>query len=314
MQLCKQAIKRVRIVLLATIYLTCISQNVSAESYVVTDSFGKHKFSAPPQRIVVTDWALLEQLLELGIKPVGAPELERYQRYVVQPALPSDIVDIGLRKAPNIKAIRSLKPDVIILGTDQKNLARPFSRISRVMFYKSFSDKYRTNGKKSETRFLQIADLFQLGDFAKQRLEEREQELKQIKQHVHTMFNGKPPKLSVIRFSSAKKALLYGENSIVSHTLEKLELDSALNSSRTKWGEREVTIKQLQKVNEGVLLYVEPVESNSVFSSEAWQDLPLVKAKHVGAMSPVWSYGGAMSVLYNARAIRDALAKMAGNY
>ena len=215
-----------------------------------------------------------------------------------------------MRRAPNIKAIKALNADVIIVGTDQKNLARPFSRIGRVMFYKSFSDKYRTNGKKSRTRFLQIAELFQLEEFAEKKLSERDAEIAQIKNDIHNHFLGSVPQVTVIRFSSAQKALVYGENSMISHTLAMLDIAPAIESSRSKWGENELTINKLEQVNSGIILYVEPVNDPSVFESAQWRGLSLVKANKVASMAAVWSYGGAMSVLYNARAIRDALLSM----
>ncbi len=287
---------------------TCLclfSFNVLAQ-YVVTDSFGKHTFDTPPSRIVVTDWTLLEQLLELGILPVGAPELAFYKKFVAQPSLPADITDIGLRRSPNSEAIRALNPDVIIIGTDQKKLARPLSRFSRVMFYKSFSDKYRTNGIKSETRFLQIAELFQKRQFAEQKLGQRNIELERIKTQIYQHFNENVPPLTVIRFSTHSNALVYGDNSILAHTMALLGIPQGISTKRTKWGEQEMSITKLSDVK-GSILYVEPVESQQILQSQAWRNLPLVKQQRVGPMAATWSYGGAMSVLYNARAIRDGL-------
>ena len=133
------------------------SYYLSDSHYEVTDSFGKHRLQKPPERIVVTDWTLLEQILELGIVPVGAPELERYRHYVKQPILPNGIADIGLRSSPDLKTLRSLKPGAIIVGTDQKSLARPFSLIAPVFYYNNFSARYRTNGKKTRVRFFTIS-------------------------------------------------------------------------------------------------------------------------------------------------------------
>jgi len=293
-----------RLLLVCCISLLSIQMGLAHQ---VTDSFGKHKFDKVPERIVVTDWALLEQMLVLGITPVGAPELELYRQYVSQPALPEGIVDIGLRRSPNLKVIKQLAPEVIILGTDQKSLARPFSRISRVMYYKSFSDKYRTNGKKSRERFLQISDLFKKRTLAEQLLAAMDRELIQIKQEINQHFNGNVPKLSIVRFSSAEKGLLYGANSIIDHTLQLLGIEQALSSSRSKWGEKELLIADLQEVNQGLLLYVNPVIYPEIFSSSAWLSLAIVKSGRTFELDPVWSYGGAMSVLYGARAIRKTL-------
>lgn len=39
---------------------------------VLTDSQGTHTFAEVPQRVVVLNWDLLEQVLELGIQPLRA--------------------------------------------------------------------------------------------------------------------------------------------------------------------------------------------------------------------------------------------------
>lgn len=274
---------------------------------VVTDSFGKHKFDKPPQRVVVTDWALLEQMLALGVEPVGAPELDLYRHYVRLPELPKGIQDIGLRRSPNLKAIKALKPDVIVIGTDQKALARPFSRIGRVMYYKSFSDKYRTNGKKASVRFTQLAELFKKQALAKSTIQAIDAEISLIKKELIEHFNGELPRLTLIRFSSEKKCLVYGENSIASHVLKRLGIEPGLASTRSKWGEKELTIAKLREIEQGVVLYIQPVDNPEIFESTIWQQLPMVMQSRVISMEPVWSYGGVMSILYHARAIRDAL-------
>lgn len=298
--------------LLGGLLLMCCGLIVnSVLAYEITDSFGKHRLSKPPERVVVTDWALLEQMLELGVEPIGAPELALYRHYVKQPVLPEGIRDVGLRRSPKLQVLHELKPDVIVVGTDQKKLARPFSHIAPVLYYKSFSDKYRTNGKKSRERFLQLADLFQKRDLAERKLAALDQEIQQIRQQIEQHFLGQPPKVTLIRFSSENKCLVYGENSIPLYTLKQLGLQTAIRSKRSKWGEKEMPISRLTDIDQGLLIYIEPVdEKQALFTSREWLSLPLVQQKRMYAMPAVWSYGGAMSVLYNARAIRDVLIKV----
>lgn len=305
-------IKRNYLVVFWMFAFSCLFNSVSAnenlKSFEVTDSFGKHQLTESPKRIVVTDWTLLEQILELGIEPIGAPELNLYNQFVLQPLLPQSITDIGLRRSPKISVIRSLKPDVIIIGTDQKKLARAFSRIAPVMYYNSFSDKYRTNGKKSRERFLQIAELFRKREFAQNKLANMDAEIKSIKQQIHEHYNYQPPKVTIVRFSNAKKSVVYGENSIPMHTLKQLELETGISISRSKWGEKDIANDKLMAMPEGILLYVEPSDVvKDLRTLPSWQNFRVVKENRLLAVAPVWSYGGAMSVLYNARAIRDAL-------
>ena len=294
--------------------LFCFGSFSYADAYEITDSFGKHRLEKPPERVVVTDWALLEQILELGVTPVGAPELSLYRHYVRQPALPEHITDIGLRHSPNLQAIRSLKPDVIIIGTDQKALAKPFSHIAPVLYYNNFSKKYRTNGQKTRVRFLQLAELFQLQSLAENKLAAMDNEIEKIRKKLHRHFDGKLPNVTLMRFSrqnralGKKTALVYGENSIPLHAMQQLGLTSSANTGRSKWGYQELPISQLAMLTEDVILYIEPAEvSKNFFLSEQWQSLPAVQQKRAYPMKAAWSYGGAISVLYNARAISHAL-------
>lgn len=277
-------------------------------AYEVTDSFGKHRFDTPPQNVVVTDWALLEQMLELGVTPIGAPELENYRRLVVQPALPLTVEDIGLRVAPSLQRVKTLQPELVVLGTNQKELSRPFSLFTRVAYYKSFSERYRTNGSKSRERFLQIAELFQKTELAEKKLAALDQRLAELRAQLHQHFAGELPKVTTIRFSSPSKALVYGHNSMPAYALEQLGLSSEITVALSQWGEQELPIKQLAAVEQGYLIYFAPVEPlQAVLSSPEWLALPVVAEKRAVAGAAVWSYGGAMSVGYIAEAVAAVL-------
>jgi iron complex transport system substrate-binding protein len=39
--------------------------------------------------------------------------------------------------------------------------------------------------------------------------------------------------------------------------------------------------------------------------------MPFVKNNQVGSVAPSWSYGGAMSILYNAEAIAESMLELA---
>ena len=297
-----------------TLALCNISGLSFADSYEITDSFGKHRLQKPPERVVVTDWTLLEQLLELDITPVGAPELDRYRRYVVQPALSKDMVDIGLRRSPDLQILQSLEPDAIIIGTDQKALARALSRTAPVFYYNNFSKKYRDNGEKARARFLQLADLFRRKALAQTKLAAMDKDIKSLRQKLDQHFVGGLPKVTLIRFSKAKKAfdeqkiLVYGHNSIPMHVIEKLGMTSNVGTGHSKWGHEEWPVSRLKDITKDIILYIEPLDTSEDFLlSEEWLSIPAVQQGRIHPMPPAWSYGGAMSLLYNARAIYRVL-------
>lgn len=111
----------------------------SFASMTVIDSLGEHQLNDHPKRIVALNWDLAEQLLELGITPVGVPNIKDYTTWVVKPAIPNSVEDLGTRAEPNMQKLAELKPDLILAASPQKDLIlvckllRPFYIIKPIM-------------------------------------------------------------------------------------------------------------------------------------------------------------------------------------
>lgn len=75
----------------------------SVASITVTDSLGEHQLDSHPKRIVALNWDLAEQLLELGVTPVGVPNIKDYTTWVVKPTIPESVQDLGTRAEPNMQ-------------------------------------------------------------------------------------------------------------------------------------------------------------------------------------------------------------------
>lgn len=72
-------------------------------------------------RVIALEWVYAENLLALGIQPVGVADIQGYKQYVnVQPSLTESVVDVGTRQEPNLEAIAQLKPD-LILGVELRH-------------------------------------------------------------------------------------------------------------------------------------------------------------------------------------------------
>lgn len=296
--------------LIAILVMATFANLTAAVPYQITDTFGKHWFEAPPQRLVVTDWSVLENLLELGVVPLGAPEIESYRHFVRQPELPDSVTDIGKRMTPSLNTVKLLAPDVVILGTKQRDLARAFSLFARVNYYNSFSPRYRTNGKKSRKRFLQIAELMQKVPLAEQKLAFMDRRILELKNQLQQKFDGDLPKVTTCRFSARQKLLLYGHNSMPQYALQLLGIESEYEVEGSTWGEAEVSISKLSAIKEGYLMCFKPHDNDSIFNRSDWQSLPLVKQQRFYYTDPAWSYGGAISVLYIAESVTKTLLNL----
>ncbi len=280
--------------------LCLFSAQAMAAGYQITDSFGKHWFEAVPERVVVTDWTVLDNLLRLGIVPLGAPETALYRKLPNQPTLPTNVADIGLRVAPSPASIRALNPDLIIIGTGQKELARPLSRIAKVIYFKNFSDRYRTNGRKSRERWLQMASVFERSEQAEKSLQAMDQRLYALAQTVQ----GSGP-VALIQAQDNKRLRLYGDNSLPGHALRQLGLEPALERAPQHWGETTIKFAAFATLDASANILLFAPETQHAQWRKKLATTP-IKA-NVTLLPPLWPYGGTLSILQIAERIASSL-------
>ncbi|MCV9967233.1 iron-siderophore ABC transporter substrate-binding protein [Pararhizobium sp. BT-229] len=76
---------------------------------------GRAKAHAP-LRIAAIDWGMLETLMALGVTPIAATELIQFRKDAVEPSIPAEVVDLGLRGSPNYELLHLLRPDLILIS------------------------------------------------------------------------------------------------------------------------------------------------------------------------------------------------------
>ena len=96
--------------------------NVDNESasgpIVLKDAKGEVKLDKPAEKVVVLEWTFTEDIIALGVQPVGNADNENYKLYVTsEVALDAGVTDVGSRDEPDLETIASLKPDLIIANT-----------------------------------------------------------------------------------------------------------------------------------------------------------------------------------------------------
>ncbi|NLG21009.1 MAG: iron-siderophore ABC transporter substrate-binding protein [Actinomycetales bacterium] len=84
-----------------------------------TDERGEHTLDAPAEDVVALEWGLTENLLTLGVVPVGQADVEGYNTWAtVVPLDPTATTDVGTRGEPAMSDITALDPDLIVTTTD----------------------------------------------------------------------------------------------------------------------------------------------------------------------------------------------------
>lgn len=139
-----------------------------------------------------------------------------------------------------------------------------------------------------------------------------DQRFAELKAELNAHFGSPLPRTLVMRFADTKSTFIYTQDSMAFYVVEKLGLTPALVEAPQQWGIVQKPIADLRNVRDGYVLYIEPFnEEKKLKNSVLWKAMPFVRQQHVNSVESVWSYGGAMSLLYTAEAITASLLEMA---
>lgn len=95
----------------------------SAGPVDVTDERGPVHLDAPAANIVSLEWGLTENLVALGVKPIGQADVKGYNAWVTVAPIDAKTSDVGTRGEPSLDAIVALKPDLVVTTTDMPETA-----------------------------------------------------------------------------------------------------------------------------------------------------------------------------------------------
>lgn len=91
------------------------AEPTAAGPITLTDGAGRTvELPEPAQDVVVLEWQMVEGVLTLGVEPVGVADVEGYNTWDSAEPLDSDVADVGKRGEPNLDAIFSTDPDLVI--------------------------------------------------------------------------------------------------------------------------------------------------------------------------------------------------------
>lgn len=294
---------------LLCVLLTLFISSLAHAVITVNEATGSQQFEQAPKKVVVLNWDLLEQVIALGVTPVGAPELESYRLWVVNPEAPANITDIGSRSEPNLELIASLKPDVILAASPQQDLLPILKQIAPVVYLPNFTEN-EDAAESAIAHFETIAKLLDREPQAEQQLAYIEQRFAELREKL-ALHYAPNSDLVVMRFSTLNSVFLYSDNSSTQYVVSKLGFNNPIDVERRSWGIKQTRINTLQKVDDGYVLYVLPFpQEEKLKDARLWQALPFVEKGYVNSVRSVWNYGGALSLLYLAEAITDSLIEL----
>uniref|UniRef100_UPI00245631A5 ABC transporter substrate-binding protein n=1 Tax=Nocardia wallacei TaxID=480035 RepID=UPI00245631A5 len=114
------------------------SHSTAAGAITVDTARGPVSLPRPATRVVSLEWTYTEELIALGVPPVGNADSATYSTWVTAPgaALPASVTDVGKRNEPSIEQITALRPDLIVASEDR--VGAGYEQLSKIAPVLSF--------------------------------------------------------------------------------------------------------------------------------------------------------------------------------
>ena len=269
---------------------------------------------AAPKRVVALEWDAVENLLSLGVRPVGGADLGGYRTYVAV-GLPGGITDVGKRHEPSIERIAKLKPDLIVVPNNRAGRNLPTLRkIARVLVTNPYPGD-TGNGAQFNAM---VRDFRAIANAVAQRA------------RGESVLRGMTSRFSSLRRSIRKRrgtrvtiatpggttgspALrLFTSNSIAAEVVRRLGMRSAWTARPQRFGFSTVGVEALRQVQSGWLAFVYPRifagQVGRITSQGAYKRLDMVKMRRVKTLSGnTWLFGGPASARIFAERLTNAM-------
>ncbi|MRG85643.1 ABC transporter substrate-binding protein [Salinibacillus xinjiangensis] len=294
--------------------------NSTEESTSVTikDVYGEQTIDGTPKRVVVLEWVYAEDLLALGVQPVGMADIEGYHNWVnIDAELSGEVEDVGTRQEPNLEAISRLNPDLIITASYRHDaIMEDLKSIAPTLAFNPYpededSDQYQ---EMTET-FKKIAKVMGKEDQAEVVLSNMEGTFEDVKTKLTEGGFEETPFVLTQAYSGQNTPTirLFTENGMATMIMEKLGLQNAYDETNWEvYGYNQTDVEALQNFQDAHFFYIvqedDNVFENQLKGNPAWENLDFVKNDRMYQLpGDTWTFGGPLSAETFANQIAEVM-------
>lgn len=283
------------------------------QTITVEHALGTTTITGTPTRVVALEWTYVEDLLALGLQPVGAADIEGYADWIDIPiALDEDVVDVGTRQEPNLERIAELEPDLILTASfrSTENYDE-LSAIAPTLAFNPYPEDDTTHYDEMVNTFMTIAQV--LG-----REEEGAQVINDLQAHLDAAQAaladaGRADDTFILAqgwvANDAATFRLFTDNAMAVRILERIGLENAWDDAPQLYGFTEISFEGFAGIGDTNFFYVAQQNANDTFEDSAlWNGLPFVQSGRAYWMGgDVWLFGGPLSAETLVDTVLDAM-------
>ncbi|MBK1842361.1 ABC transporter substrate-binding protein [Azospirillum sp. YIM B02556] len=249
-------------------------------------------------RVCALDWTSAQALLSLGIVPHGLPEIDRYRRSVIEPAVPEGVPDIGARAEPNLELLDRLAPARFVTDGMLSAVRGRLERIAPLTLYQSFdTGSGEGEGRNGQLAFA-IASLRRLaGELGVPAVAELAvARLDRALDEARARLSGVALRpLYVLSVLDGRRVLIHGRNSLYQDLLDRLGIENAWTGPSGPYGHATVTMDRLTGRPDAGLVNIGSEGKRALEALAAlplFAGLPFLREGRVTILPPILFYGG----------------------
>lgn len=279
--------------------------SAAAQPVSVTDARSKKiDLLAPATKVVGLEWGVVENLVTLGVMPVGVADTKGYTTWVTAARLDPSVKDVGTRGEASVDAIVALNPDLVIVTTDES--ASTIAQLEKAAPVLVVRGADAANAiPQMRTNLELIGQAVGKSDQAEAALADFDKALADGKQKIadagkaggaFTMADG-------YKQGSTISIRMFTTGSLLGAVAGELGLKNSWTGAGDKdYGLAQTDIEGLTKLPDGDFLYIaSTTDGGDVFGGDLsknaiWKNLPFVKAGNVHRLADgIWMFGGPKS-------------------
>ncbi|MFO1075126.1 MAG: ABC transporter substrate-binding protein [Geminicoccaceae bacterium] len=265
---------------------------------------------AAPSRIAVLDWSLAETMLALGAVPAAVGEAPGYRRWLAEPALPPEAVDLGLLTEPNLELLVQLRPDLILLGNGQEaEIGDLLQRIAPTLALSIYDGSGDPLARARQVA-LDLATALGRPEAATALLAAADLRLAAAQARLDAV--RRPEPALVLLLSDERHGWVADRGGLIQGVLDRLGRTNGWPGPASFWGFTTIGIDALAALPARDLLvgdFMLP-EPAALTDSPVWRALPAVRAGRIGTLPRFWYFGGLPTACRLTETIAAALATM----
>lgn len=246
-------------------------EDVSEESITIEHSAGTTVLDKPAEKVVALEWIYGENMLALGVQPVGMTDIEGYGIWMNSGDIKLDesVADLGVRGSANLEDIAALKPDLIVTADYYEYDYELLNAIAPTIVLTPYpGENYPTGEYDHMIRSIEImGKVLGLDDKAAQVIDSLEQAYADANEKLKNT-DVDFDYIELIDFSTADTVsmYLYTDTSIHTTILEKIGFNNIYKPDKFElFGQTNINVENLVGLDKNTLFVVAD-EGTDIFS------------------------------------------------